>query len=201
MNLATAPSFVNPSFSRPRQIGYAKVPEDMLERLDHPTAERVYRALCECMRRGWFDPPIRWLAARVKRSYMQVTRGLNRLKAAGYIRWVRRRISRTRNATNVYVLVGVTITHVIEKQKREVKTKAPRAARAISSPRKRSYEELEMRVRYYERGERNARWRNKREEDRRLLAANPRCITGTISEDVVEWLRQRDEQRQARAGI
>jgi hypothetical protein len=123
MKLATGSPDVNPCF--------VKVPEDMLDRLNHYTAQRVYQALVECARKGWSDPPIRWIAARVKRSYMQVTRGLKILRDAGYIRWIRRRISRTRCLTNRYEVISHT--DVREKTKsRDVKAEAPRAVAQLN---------------------------------------------------------------------
>lgn len=161
----TAPA-VKSLFPRNRiSYPFSPVPDSMLERLDHPTAERLYRALCSCIRQGWTDPPVRYLAAQIRRSYMQTMRGLKILEKAGYVRRIRRRISRTRCATNVYEIIGFSNVNVTEKQSREdLKAKASRARRI---PRPRSTSEmhtrlrwaqnriasLETRVKYYERGQ------------------------------------------------
>jgi hypothetical protein len=134
--------------------------------------------LQSCIRRGWSDPPVRHLASKVGRSRRQIHRGLAILETAGRLRRIRRRISRTRNLTTVYVLIGVCDARVTEKQKRkDLKTKAPRAARAISSTRQRWYENriacLETRLAYHERGQLIAQarqWRNKREAESAHMA-------------------------------
>jgi hypothetical protein len=142
--LSAANSPVNPQNSnRPGTcpIGYVfvAVPEAMLEQVDHPTAERVFKVVYECTRRGWFDPPIRYLAARVKRCKQQVLRALAILEASGFIRIIRRKISAWRNDTNVYQIIfrsvggDKNVTEVLNGRV-STNTKASRPAAPIPIP-------------------------------------------------------------------
>jgi hypothetical protein len=157
------------------------VPASMLEELDHPTAERLYRVLHQCIFHGWNDPPVRYLATQVKRCRMQTMRGLAILEKAGYIRRIRRRISRTRCATSVYVLTRHT--NVTEKKRSRLKTKA-------APPRRRDNHPPALRKMYDINGILMAQVRGLRALLRKdVLPALPRAYTGLIADDVVEELR------------
>lgn len=110
---------------------FAAVPLEITKRIDHPTAHRVFIVLFSCARRGTFNPSHRYLAHEVKRCRQQVIRGIEILEAAGLIRVTRRKISATRNAPNVYEIVGLVkhgVKNVTEKIKAKLSTKAPEPA-------------------------------------------------------------------------
>lgn len=182
--LAMTPPVVKPVFCSDRiSYPFTPVPDDMLERLDHPTAERLYRVLHQCRRVGWNDPPVRYLAAQVKRCRMQTMRGLAILEKAGYIRRIRRWETRTRCKTSVYVLVGVTRrTNVTEKKARSKTTTPP--------PRRRDNHPPAMRKLYDWNGRLQAENRGLREILRKdQLPAQPRALVGSLDDDVIEKLR------------
>lgn len=102
--------------------------------VDQPTAEHLLTVLSECIRRGWNDPPIRYLKARVERCYRQVLRLLAILEESGRLIIHRRRLSGTLNATNIYEIPGLeggcdmgNVTEKLEKQIQRPNTPAPPA--------------------------------------------------------------------------
>ena len=113
---------------------FAAVPAEMLDQIDHPTADRVFRVLYECIRRGWVDPPIRYLMSRVKRCYRQVLRALEILEGRGRIRIVRRKkLGAIRNNTNLYEVVGLdrsdkNVTEVLKEKSIKAKVSSPTAS-------------------------------------------------------------------------
>jgi len=169
-----------------RRINYK-----LLERLEHPAAERLFKEIKKCRDRGWADPPVRYLAAQIRRSIRQTHRALQKLEAVGYVRHTQRRQSRTRCLTSVYEITGcIVVIGVIEKPKAS-NTTAPPSARWDNHP-------PAMRKLFDLVALRNAQlrsFRHSREDHQRLhmqALARVGMYTGpTMDEDTAEMLRRR----------
>lgn len=158
--------------------------------IDHPTAEHIYRIVCECLSRGWNDPPIRYFTARVNRCYRQVLRALAILERSGRLLIHRRRLSATRNGTNIYEIPdiqgGCDTGNVTEKQKQKQipSTPAPPALipafEALKSRLRRALEENTFLKKWNERGAHihQARgWRKNR--DLQAMRMQQQAMVGT----------------------
>lgn len=123
-------------------------PEGQLQslKLVSYTAYCVERVLIECAARGWYDPPIRYIAARVKRCKEQVIRLIKELVCAGRLVRQKRKACWNRYKTNLYRVVGLKVDpgdiNATEKQELTLKTNTPpREAAGPISEMKRKWEE------------------------------------------------------------
>jgi hypothetical protein len=92
------------------------------------TADVLLRAIQQCIKAGWSDPPVRVLASMIHRGVRQVQRLEKQLAAAGRLRIIPRKIGPRRNDTNVYrVLEGGDSSNVGEVSKTNTNAKASRS--------------------------------------------------------------------------
>lgn len=144
-SVAASQSQSNVNFQPAINYEFAAVPTAILDEIDHPTALRLIVVLYDCIRRGWVDPPIRYLAARVDRCRKQVERALAILETAGRLLITRRKISPARNGTNVYAIPGFSPSQKLSEKRDDTNvaevltpddanTKAPRPAAPDLSP-------------------------------------------------------------------
>ena len=130
--------------------------------IDQLPATQLLVILQECISSGWNDPPIRYLRARIHRCYRQVLRLLAILEKSGRLLIRRRRLSATRNGTNIYEIPqaggGCDMGNVTEKQKQKQipSTPAPPAPipafETLKTRLRRALEENTFLKRWIERG-------------------------------------------------
>jgi DNA-binding transcriptional MocR family regulator len=120
---------------------FEPTPAFIEDHIDSAAVERALRIITRYIRRGIFDPSIRQLSRALKRSARTVQRYIRALVKLGKLVVTARRVSRSRNATNVYKLVdflgvnskGVGDKNVTEKKGEVLKTTTPAVA-GSSSP-------------------------------------------------------------------
>jgi hypothetical protein len=90
---------------RPK-IGYDfdPVPSDLDDEISNPHLSKLFRIIMKFLRRGFNDPPIRLLMAKMKKGKRQVQRYINMLKELGKLLVTYRKIAGARNLTNIFSL-------------------------------------------------------------------------------------------------
>jgi len=113
---------------------FTPVPEFIEREIETPALEKLYRIIMRMVRRGNSDPSLRVLAKAMGRSLRMVQRYIRALVRLGKLIVQERRITRDRNATNVYILPdlqkGVGDKNVTEKKGEVLKTTTAAPERA-----------------------------------------------------------------------
>lgn len=123
-----------------RRVPFVAVPEFIELEIETPALEKLYRILMRYARRGICDPSIRVLMRAMKRTDRTVQRYIRALVRLGKLVVQARRVTKNRNATNVYILPdlqrGVGDKNVTEKLSTEINTTtpAPEARVEITDP-------------------------------------------------------------------
>lgn len=163
-----------------------------------PKASHLLKIISDSIDRGIHCPCVRYLAARLEISRQYAHRLLKILENLGFLRIIRRRISRSRNDTNIYQIIQVTEKQkgqFTEKQKEQIQ-EAPPAIHALKHENdslktqlRKLREHLAEQLRFYKgyirRGEHMSRaweWRKSRDGERervKMLARVGRFIPPT----------------------
>jgi hypothetical protein len=113
---------------------FVPVPSHIEEEIPQPALEKLYRILLRLYRRGVTNPPMRLLAKLMGKAIRTVQRYARALVSLGKLVILPQRITRNRNAPNIYSLIGleggVGDKFVVEKQGESTNTttSAPTAA-------------------------------------------------------------------------
>lgn len=85
---------------------FEPIPSRILNQVDNPRSIQLLMAISWCLRHGIHSPCVRLLASMTKCTRQWAHKLLKALEKANIIRITRRRISATRNDTNIYQIVG-----------------------------------------------------------------------------------------------
>lgn len=121
---------------------FEPIPSKILQHIDNPRAIHLLMAISNCIRRGIIGPSVEYLGSMIGVTREWTHKLIKKLKAAGVLLTIRRRISARRNDTNLYQIVGfnprsrceVEFTEVLRDVNANTKAPEPAAPARVQHP-------------------------------------------------------------------